>query len=299
MIVDALTNLSLTLLFLQAVRQLISFKSSNNSGIRHMAFRTFIGCAITLASVLCNITVAIVLDGERGWLCLMLCNIDTTVVVASLHWVSSIDASKRTSPTSSEDVETTITTRKPSTFSAIRPSSTRQSNSDDFYAELPPRRLSRQTRLSRNSNSATSQRQSENTLTNFDKNSMMTHITASDSNATTPFEAGIHPWDAFPDLIDSTADGLEKSSTKMFETHERKMFGGIVGVRTQVRRNSSALQLTTAGGTGSRLYTAVDGRPMPSPLLAPPAARFFDGSRAQPYNSGVGRDGRIVAPVSR
>lgn len=45
--------------------------------LRTMAVRTFIGSCVTLASSVSNITVMAALDGEPGWICLMLCNLDS------------------------------------------------------------------------------------------------------------------------------------------------------------------------------------------------------------------------------
>jgi len=76
-----------------------------------MAFRTFIGSCATLISSVTNLSVLTILDGEPGWICLMLCNLDsmstqqtishfflltttTNAVLFSvlvLHWATSVD----------------------------------------------------------------------------------------------------------------------------------------------------------------------------------------------------------------
>lgn len=69
-------QLWLTFLFLQAVRNLHSFKQGTKNVIRTMAVRTLIGCFGSLMATIANMTLMLVLNGERGWLCLMTCTTD-------------------------------------------------------------------------------------------------------------------------------------------------------------------------------------------------------------------------------
>jgi hypothetical protein len=66
-----------------------------------MAFRTFIGSLATLISSVANLTVLMVLKGEPGWICLMLCNADIMFCVLVLHWVTQIDAPGKSSSANS------------------------------------------------------------------------------------------------------------------------------------------------------------------------------------------------------
>lgn len=66
-----------------------------------MAFRTFIGSVTTLVSSVANLTVLMVLKGEPGWICLMLCNADIMFCVLVLHWVTQIDTPTKSSSANS------------------------------------------------------------------------------------------------------------------------------------------------------------------------------------------------------
>lgn len=117
-IFDVAVNVYLTALFLVPLRQLYSYKSNSNTMLHTMALRTFIGSCATLTSSVANLTVLMVLKGEPGWICLMLCNADSkpsplgrttrtkrpadsspsTVLfsVLILHWVTSGDRTGQT-----------------------------------------------------------------------------------------------------------------------------------------------------------------------------------------------------------
>jgi hypothetical protein len=56
-----------------------------------MAMRTFIGSCATLFSTAVNLIVLASLQGEKGWLCIMLCNLDILLAVSVLHWATSLD----------------------------------------------------------------------------------------------------------------------------------------------------------------------------------------------------------------
>ncbi|RGP78962.1 hypothetical protein FLONG3_2868 [Fusarium longipes] len=94
---DFIINIYLTILFLLPLTNLYSFKkkpqaNSNNSAnnrLRTVAWRTFIGACCTLTSSVVNLTVIMVLVGEPGWLCFMLCNSDVLFSAIVIQWVTS------------------------------------------------------------------------------------------------------------------------------------------------------------------------------------------------------------------
>ncbi|KAH7058657.1 hypothetical protein B0J12DRAFT_651025 [Macrophomina phaseolina] len=100
-IFDVAVNVYLTVLFLIPLRKLYSYKTNQNSMLHTMAFRTFIGSCATLTSSVANLTVLMVLNGEPGWICLMLCNADILFSVLILHWVTSGDRTGQTTGRSS------------------------------------------------------------------------------------------------------------------------------------------------------------------------------------------------------
>ncbi|KAF1351276.1 hypothetical protein BDV97DRAFT_413213 [Delphinella strobiligena] len=88
-------NTFLTYLFLAPLRKLYSFNNDANRKLKRMARKTFIGAIMTMLATLCNLAFTAAFNGETGWVCLMVCNLDSdqglfTVLV--LHWVSSKDA---------------------------------------------------------------------------------------------------------------------------------------------------------------------------------------------------------------
>jgi hypothetical protein len=90
-IIDAVLNFYLTLLFIIPLRKLYSYKNSPNSILRTITLRSFIGSLATLTSSVVNLTVLMVLKGEAAWICLMCCNADVLFSVLVLHWVTSKD----------------------------------------------------------------------------------------------------------------------------------------------------------------------------------------------------------------
>lgn len=90
-IMDAVLNFYLTLLFVMPLRKLYSYKNSPNSFLRTITLRSFVGSLATLTSSVVNLTVLLVLKGEAAWICLMCCNGDVLFSVLVLHWVTSKD----------------------------------------------------------------------------------------------------------------------------------------------------------------------------------------------------------------
>lgn len=66
----------LTALFLGPVRELYSYKNRNRSKMRTMAFRTFVGVCFTLTTSVVNLSILTKLEGEQGWICLLICTSD-------------------------------------------------------------------------------------------------------------------------------------------------------------------------------------------------------------------------------
>lgn len=60
-----------------------------NHRLRKMATRTLVGSCVTLTSTCVNFGVLAGLDGEPGWICLMLCNLDSTCLVSFLFCIAS------------------------------------------------------------------------------------------------------------------------------------------------------------------------------------------------------------------
>ncbi|KAI9157944.1 WD40 repeat-like protein [Paramyrothecium foliicola] len=89
-IFDVVVNLYLTATFIVPIRNLHSY--NNNPRLKKMAVRTFIGSLATLASAVTNIVVMMVLNGEPGWLCFTLCNIEILFTTMVLHWVTVSDS---------------------------------------------------------------------------------------------------------------------------------------------------------------------------------------------------------------
>lgn len=88
---EVFVNVYLTSLFLNPLRKLYSYKHGTNAALRTMALRSFIGSCTTLIASVTNLTVLTALNGELGWICLMLCNLDILFTAVVLHWVTSID----------------------------------------------------------------------------------------------------------------------------------------------------------------------------------------------------------------
>ncbi|THX78069.1 hypothetical protein D6D04_05987 [Aureobasidium pullulans] len=101
---DVFLNVWLTTLFLRPLRgtstresvrpspNCYSYKQQSSSRLRNVVVRTFVGSCATLALSITNLTVIAILDGEPGYICLCLCNLDILCTTLILHWVSSVDA---------------------------------------------------------------------------------------------------------------------------------------------------------------------------------------------------------------
>ncbi|KAF1970384.1 hypothetical protein BU23DRAFT_474075, partial [Bimuria novae-zelandiae CBS 107.79] len=72
---------------------LYSYQHNTNRTLRTMAYRSFIGSCASLTSSVANLTVLMVLKGEPGWICLMLCNADVLFAVIVLHWMTQVERS--------------------------------------------------------------------------------------------------------------------------------------------------------------------------------------------------------------
>ncbi|KAG9669187.1 hypothetical protein KCU98_g16773, partial [Aureobasidium melanogenum] len=99
---DVLLNVYLTSLFLHPLRQCYSFKQDKNSPMRTLVLRTFVGSCATLLMSVVNLSVLTILDGEPGYICLCLCNLDILFTVCVLHWATAIDRQDRTTTSGSQ-----------------------------------------------------------------------------------------------------------------------------------------------------------------------------------------------------
>lgn len=91
-----------------------------------MATRTFIGSCATLTATVANLGTLAGLDGEAGWVCLMLCNLDgeclkisgerdegadrcvVLFAVLVLHWATSLDANMKPKGAAGHDNSTDL-----------------------------------------------------------------------------------------------------------------------------------------------------------------------------------------------
>ncbi|EPS38667.1 hypothetical protein H072_7630 [Dactylellina haptotyla CBS 200.50] len=89
---DAIVNVYLTSLFLIPV---IKISKSNaqlsHQALRKMALITFFGSCATLVSSVANLTTLLLLKGEPGWVCLLLCNCDILFGAIVLHCITNND----------------------------------------------------------------------------------------------------------------------------------------------------------------------------------------------------------------
>jgi len=89
---DVGVNVYLTILFLLPLRKLPTFEqrgSVANKKLRQMTKRCVMGTMVTTFSTAANLSVLASLGSEQAWLCLMCCNADLTICVATLHWITS------------------------------------------------------------------------------------------------------------------------------------------------------------------------------------------------------------------
>jgi hypothetical protein len=84
---EVLINIYLTALFLGPLRELYSYKNQGNGYQRKVALRTFIGVCVTLTTSVANLSVLTALDGEQGWVCLLICTSDSMLISISV-WPS-------------------------------------------------------------------------------------------------------------------------------------------------------------------------------------------------------------------
>ncbi|KEQ72318.1 hypothetical protein M436DRAFT_27196, partial [Aureobasidium namibiae CBS 147.97] len=99
---DIILNVYLTSLFLHPLRQCYSFKQGTKSSLRTLVVRTFVGSCATLLMSVVNLSVLTILDGEPGYICLCLCNLDILFTVCVLHWATAIDRQDRTTTSGSQ-----------------------------------------------------------------------------------------------------------------------------------------------------------------------------------------------------
>ncbi|THZ24103.1 hypothetical protein D6C89_05153 [Aureobasidium pullulans] len=114
-------NVWLTTLFLRPLRDCYSYKQQSSSRLRNVVVRTFVGSCATLALSITNLTVIAILDGEPGYICLCLCNLDILCTTLILHWVSSVDAPEDNDASSNARRIQNIATIRTASNSSIRP----------------------------------------------------------------------------------------------------------------------------------------------------------------------------------
>ncbi|THZ54842.1 hypothetical protein D6C86_06363 [Aureobasidium pullulans] len=119
---DVFLNVWLTTLFLRPLRDCYSYKQQSSSRLRNVVVRTFVGSCATLALSITNLTVIAILDGEPGYICLCLCNLDILCTTLILHWVSSVDAP--------EDNDVSSNARRIQNIATIRAASTNSTKPD-------------------------------------------------------------------------------------------------------------------------------------------------------------------------
>ncbi|KAI4760196.1 hypothetical protein E4T51_06765 [Aureobasidium sp. EXF-12344] len=134
---DIVLNVYLTSLFLHPLRQCYTFKQGTKSSMRILVVRTFVGSCATLLMSVVNLSVLTILDGEPGYICLCLCNLDILFTVCVLHWATAIDR---------QDRSTTSGSLRPNYISESRgaSNSTHDSKADN-YLELDERYVAKLT----------------------------------------------------------------------------------------------------------------------------------------------------------
>ncbi|CAD0029735.1 unnamed protein product, partial [Aureobasidium pullulans] len=131
---DVLLNVYLTSLFLHPLRQCYSFKTGTNSRMRTLVFRTFVGSCATLVMSVVNLSILTILDGEPGYICLCLCNLDIIV----LHWATAVDRQDQTTNTGSRKPKNTLDSSRGGLTSAT-------GGKQGDYVELDERAVSKLT----------------------------------------------------------------------------------------------------------------------------------------------------------
>ncbi|KAK6335709.1 hypothetical protein TWF730_003087 [Orbilia blumenaviensis] len=89
---DVVVNVYLTTLFLIPVIKISRGRAQeSHQALRRMAVKTFFGSCATLTSSVANLTTLMLLKGEPGWVCLLLCNVDVLFSVVVLHAITNKD----------------------------------------------------------------------------------------------------------------------------------------------------------------------------------------------------------------
>lgn len=89
---DVVVNVYLTALFLIPVAKISRGRAQqSHHALRIMAIKTFCGSCATLISSVANLTTLMLLKGEPGWICLLLCNADTLFSAVVLHAITNKD----------------------------------------------------------------------------------------------------------------------------------------------------------------------------------------------------------------
>ncbi|KAF3187705.1 hypothetical protein TWF788_001924 [Orbilia oligospora] len=89
---DVVVNVYLTTLFLIPVVKIAQGKAQqSHQALRSMAIKTFCGSCATLISSVANLTTLMLLKGEPGWICLLLCNADILFSAVVLHAITNKD----------------------------------------------------------------------------------------------------------------------------------------------------------------------------------------------------------------
>lgn len=82
---EVLINVYLTALFLGPLRELFSYKNKATSKLRTMAVKTFVGVCFILSTSVANLTILMSLNGEEGWIYLLICTSDGMFERITLH----------------------------------------------------------------------------------------------------------------------------------------------------------------------------------------------------------------------
>ncbi|KAK6343173.1 hypothetical protein TWF718_008546 [Orbilia javanica] len=89
---DVVVNVYLTTLFLIPVVKIARGRAQqSHHALRSMAIKTFFGSCATLISSVTNLTTLMLLKGEPGWICLLLCNADILFSAVVLHTITNKD----------------------------------------------------------------------------------------------------------------------------------------------------------------------------------------------------------------
>jgi hypothetical protein len=79
LVIDILVNIWLTWLFVQPILAISKQNTSRSSYVlRKIAQRTLIGFVLALFACLGNIISLYITQGEKGWICLLVCNLEGT-----------------------------------------------------------------------------------------------------------------------------------------------------------------------------------------------------------------------------